>query len=265
MFYLTKYTDIYYICNQTAIPMKRLIYVLLLIFLTTSATWAQQEKESVQKTNKMKVEIWSDIVCPFCYIGKRHFESALKSFSNADDIEIVWKSYQLDPETPKQQTKQNVYEYLATRKGISVEQSKSMHDNVVKMAFSTGLNYNFDKAIVANSYDAHRLIQLAKSKNFGDAAEESLFKAYFIEGKDIANHEMLINLGKEIGLDASSIKTMLESNQFSDEVERDSYEAVQIGVSGVPFFVIDGRYAISGAQPVPVFLQTLQKAFENRK
>jgi len=245
--------------------MNRLIKVLLLVFFTSAAAMAQHDKESVQKTNKMKVEIWSDIVCPFCYIGKRHFESALKSFSNADDIEIVWKSYQLDPETPKQQTKQNVYEYLANRKGISVEQSKAMHDNVVKMAFSAGLNYNFDKAIVANSYDAHRLIQLAKSKNLGDAAEESLFKAYFIEGKDIANHEMLINLGKEIGLEASSIKTMLESNQFSDEVERDSYEAVQIGVSGVPFFVIDSRYAVSGAQPVPVFLQTLQKAFESRK
>jgi outer membrane protein OmpA-like peptidoglycan-associated protein len=126
--------------------MNRLIKVLLLVFFTSAAAMAQHNKESVQKTNKMKVEIWSDIVCPFCYIGKRHFESALKSFSNADDIEIVWKSYQLDPETPKQQTKQNVYEYLANRKGISVEQSKAMHDNVVKMAFSAGLNYDFDKA-----------------------------------------------------------------------------------------------------------------------
>lgn len=243
---------------------KLAISFFLLIF--SANCYAQETKEKPNNRSKMKVEIWSDIVCPFCYIGKRHFESALKSFENADDIEIIWKSYQLDPDMPKKQlSKQNVYEYLAARKGISTEQSKSLHDNVVKMASNAGLNYNFDKAVVANSYDAHRLIQLAKTKNLGDAAEEILFQAYFIEGKDIADHETLIILGKQIGLEASAIKSMLQSDQFSDEVDGDAYEAVQAGVGGVPFFVIDGRFAVSGAQPSSVFLRTLQKAFDNRK
>jgi protein disulfide-isomerase len=238
-------------------------FLLILWFATISN--AQIPKENAIKSKKMKVEIWSDIVCPFCYIGKRHFESALKSFENANDVEIIWRSYQLDPEMPKQTNKQNVYEYLASRKGISVEQSKAMHDNVVKMASNTGLNYNFDKAVVANSYDAHRLIQLAKSKNLGDAAEESLFKAYFINGKDIADHNTLISLGREIGLEENLVKAMLESDQFSDEVDSEMYDATQVGVTGVPFFVFDDRFAVSGAQPVSVFLQTLQKAYKSQK
>jgi predicted DsbA family dithiol-disulfide isomerase len=243
-----------------------ILRVFFLFFLGISTNCiAQHSKENLTKSNKMKVEIWSDIVCPFCYIGKRHFEAALKSFENTADIEIVWKSYQLDPEMPKQPIKQNVYEYLASRKGISVDQSKAMHDNVVNMASNAGLNYNFDKAVVANSFDAHRLIQLAKTLNLGDQAEELLFKAYFIEGKDIADHTILMNLGKEIGIDEEKLKTMLQSDEFSNRVETDIYEAAQVGVSGVPFFVIDNRFAISGAQPVSVFLQTLQKAYLSKK
>ena len=240
------------------------VFFLLLLGISSNCI-AQNSKENLTKSNKMKVEIWSDIVCPFCYIGKRHFEAALKSFENAEDVEIVWKSFQLDPEMPKQQSKQNVYEYLASRKGISVEQSKAMHDNVVKMASNAGLNYDFDKAIVANSFDAHRLIQLAKNQNLGDAAEERLFKAYFIEGKDIADQGTLVNLGKEIGLEESKLKSMLQSDEFSNEVEKDIYESAQVGVTGVPFFVIDERFAVSGAQPVSVFLQTLQKAYKTKK
>jgi protein disulfide-isomerase len=133
------------------------------------------------------------------------------------------------------------------------------------MASDAGLDYNFDKTVVASSFDGHRLIQLAKSKGLGDAAKESLFKAYFIEGKDIAEYETLLNLGKAIGLDESAIKAMLESNQFSNEVKRDIQQSVQIGIGGVPYFLIDGRYAVSGAQPVSVFLQTLQKAYKSKK
>jgi len=239
-------------------------FVFLIIFSVYSK--AQDTKEKANNSQKMKVEIWSDIVCPFCYIGKRNFETALKSFENAANVEIIWKSYQLDPDMPKKQTsKQNVYEYLAARKGISTEQSKALHDNVVKMAAEAGLNYNFDKAVVASSYDGHRLIQLAKSKGLGNAAEESLFKAYFIDGKDIADSQTLIALGKEIGLEEQAVKTMLESDQFSKELKRDVHESVQLGLGGVPYFLIDGRYAVSGAQPVSVFLQTLQKANKGKK
>jgi len=240
----------------------------LLFFLTVLGANCQAQKsiENSKQSEKMKVEIWSDIVCPFCYIGKRNFESALKSFENAANVEIVWKSYQLDPEMPKKQfTKQNVYEYLAARKGISTEQSKALHDNVVKMASAAGLNYNFDKAVVASSYDGHRLIQMAKSKGLADAAEESLFIAYFIDGKDIADPETLTIIGKEIGLDEQSVKVMLASDQFSNEVKRDIQQSVQLGLGAVPYFLIDGRYAVSGAQPPSVFLQKLQSAQKDKK
>jgi protein disulfide-isomerase len=227
---------------------------------------AQGTKEiaTSQNSNKMKIEIWSDIVCPFCYIGKRHFESALKSFAHADEIEIEWKSYQLDPEMPKQTKKQNVYEYLAERKGISVENSKALHDNVKNMAKVAGLNYHFDKAVVANSFDAHRLIQLAKTKGLGDAAEEALFYAYFCAGKDIADKESLLAIGKEIGLEENAVKDMLNSDQFSEQVDQDIYESQQVGLGGVPHFVIDDRFSISGAQPVSVFLNALEKAYQTR-
>jgi protein disulfide-isomerase len=246
--------------------MLRKLTILLFLLIFSVNCDAQETKEKPNNSPKMKVEIWSDIVCPFCYIGKRNFEMALKSFEYAADVEIIWKSYQLDPEMPKKQpSKQNVYEYLAVRKGISTEQSKALHDNVVKMANAAGLNYNFDKTVVASSYDGHRLIQMAKTKNLGDAAEESLFKTYFIDGKDIAEHETLLNLGKEIGLDETAIKAMLESNQFDNEIKRDIHQSVQLGIGGVPYFIIDGRFAVSGAQPVSVFLQTLQKAYKDKR
>jgi predicted DsbA family dithiol-disulfide isomerase len=211
--------------------------------------------------NKMKVEIWSDIMCPFCYIGKRHFEEALKQFPEADKIEIEWHSFQLDPGLPKPASDQNVYEYLAQRKGMSVEQSKAMHKNVEQMALAAGLNYNFDKTVVANSFDAHRLIQFAKTKNKGDEAEERLFKAYFTEGKNMCDTNTLLQLAKDIDLDETETKTVLNSEAFSKEVDDDISEASQIGVTGVPFFVFDRKYAVSGAQPSASFVNVLQKSF----
>ena len=245
---------------------KNIIYPALLLLILSSGVIAQENNEGTNSTKikKMKVEIWSDIVCPFCYIGKRHFESALKSFAHADEIEIEWKSYQLDPEMPKQTKQQNVYEYLAERKGISVENSKALHDNVVKMAKSAGLDYHFEKAVVANSFDAHRLIQLAKTKGLGDAAEEALFYAYFCAGKDIADKETLLAIGKEIGLEENTVKDLLNTDLFSDQVNQDVYESQQVGLGGVPHFVIDNRFSISGAQPVSVFLNALEKAYQTK-
>jgi len=216
---------------------------------------------SINKPTKMKVEIWSDIMCPFCYIGKRHFEAALAKFADAENIELEWKSFQLDPTLPKPASKLNTYEYLAQRKGMSTEQSKAMHRQVMQMAKDVGLDYNFDKAVVSNSFDAHRLIQFAKTKGLGDAAEERFFKAYFIEGKDMCDATILLQLGKEIGLDEAELKTVLGSDKFSDEVKRDIFEATQVGASGVPFFVFNNKYAVSGAQPISVFLNTLEKSF----
>jgi predicted DsbA family dithiol-disulfide isomerase len=206
----------------------------------------------------MKIEIWSDIMCPFCYIGKRQLETALAVFPN-NDFEIEWKSFQLDP-TITSQPDTNVYTFLAERKGISVEQSKEMHKGVVERAKSVGLEYNFDKAVISNSLNAHRIIQLAKNKNIGDRMEEIFFKAYFTDGKDLNNGPTLIQLGIEAGLEENAIREVLESDDlFLKEVQSDIKEAGEIGVQGVPFFVFDRKYAVSGAQPVETFVKTIEE------
>jgi predicted DsbA family dithiol-disulfide isomerase len=213
-------------------------------------------------STKMKVEVWSDIMCPFCYIGKRHYEAALKQFADSNRIEIEWKSFQLDPTIPKNpENKNNVYKYLADRKGMSEAQSLKMHDNVVEMAKQVGLNYNFDNAVIANSFDAHKMIQLAKTKGLGDEAEERLFRAYFIEGMDFGDIPTLVKIGQEIGLEASEIDAALLSDDFAYKVKSDVAEAAQLGIQGVPFFVFNRKYAISGAQPTESFLETMQKSF----
>ncbi|HSC37193.1 MAG TPA: DsbA family oxidoreductase [Chitinophagaceae bacterium] len=208
----------------------------------------------------MKIEIWSDIMCPFCYIGKRRLESALEQFPHAKDIELEWHSFQLDPAIEAGHGK-NLYQYLSERKGIPYQQAVSMHVQLTQTAKEAGLTYNFDDAKVANSYDAHRLIQLAKTQGLGDAAEERLFRAYFTEGRDFSDHDTLVALGKEIGLDEAAVNAMLDSNAYSEEVNRDIAEAETIGIRGVPFFVFDRKYAVSGAQPAATFLGALNTSF----
>ncbi|MBN8692365.1 MAG: DsbA family oxidoreductase [Bacteroidetes bacterium] len=211
-------------------------------------------------TAKVKVEIWSDIMCPFCYIGKRHFEEALKQLENNKDIEVIWHSFQLDPDLPKPARKLNVYQYLAERKGISYENSVSMHENVVQMAKNAGLDYHFEKAVVANSFDAHRLIQFAKTKGLGDEAEERLFKAYFTEGKNMCDAATLLQLAKEIGLDEKEANAVINSDAYAAEVKKDIEEAYKIGVTGVPFFVFNRKYVVSGAQPSSTFYGALKNS-----
>ena len=202
-------------------------------------------------------------MCPFCYIGKRNFEMALKKFEYGDRVEIEWRSFQLDPSIPiKNEKKVNVYQYLAESKGMSYEYSKKLHEKLIQTAKNAGLEYNFDQAVVANSFDAHKTIQLAKTKGLGDAAEERLFHAYFTEGRDFGDTDTLVSLGKDIGLQEDEIRNALESDEYSYKVEQDIQEANDIGVGGVPFFVFNRKYAISGAQPAEYFLHTLQKSFE---
>lgn len=212
---------------------------------------------------KMKVEVWSDIMCPFCYIGKRNYESALKQFGERDQVEIEWHSFQLDPSIPKNITRKgNVYQYLADKKGMSYAESVKLHESLIKTAKKAGLEYNFDKSVVANSFDAHRLIQLAKTKGLGDQAEEHLFRAYFTEGKDFGDHETLITIGTDIGLPEDEIRKALNSEAYSEKVKEDIQEAAALGVGGVPFFVFDRKYAVSGAQPPEHFLQALKQSFD---
>ncbi len=241
---------------------------LLTLLFSGSCTYSQtEEKQQVQKINtlttkKMKVEIWSDVMCPFCYIGKRKFESALADFKYKDNIEVEWKSFQLNPNLKTDPSK-NTVQHLAETKGWTMDYTRNTVKYVSEMAKGVGLNYDFDKAVVANSFDAHRFIQYAKTRGKGDAAEERLFKAYFTEGKNTADHATLIQLGTEIGLDAADVKKVLESSDFATEVNIDIRQAEQIGVSGVPFFVLDRKYAVSGAQDPNVFLSSLEKAWED--
>jgi len=208
----------------------------------------------------MKVEIWSDVMCPFCYIGKRRFENALSHFPNKDEIEIEWKSFQLDPNM-KTAPGVRIDQYLAKKKGWDLDYARQVNDQVTQMAAIDGLTYNFEKAVIANSFNAHRFSHFAKTHGLGHEAEEQLFKAYFTDGKNIDDVQTLIALGMEIGLDANGTKTVLESNAFADEVKQDIAEAQNIGIQGVPFFVMNNKYAISGAQALPVFKETLEKAF----
>lgn len=212
----------------------------------------------------MKVEIWSDIMCPFCYIGKRRFEAALEKFPGKDNITVEWKSFQLNPALQSQPGK-DVYDYVAEIKGQSREWALTVHEQMTGTAKEVGLTYNFDKAVIANSFDAHRLIQLAKKHQLGDAAEERLFYAYFTEGKDMSNHETLLELGAEIGLDKAEITAVLQSGDLAAAVNKDVDEARQLGIRGVPFFVLDRKYGVSGAQPVDAFTQALDQAFTEWK
>ncbi|MGZ3872619.1 MAG: DsbA family oxidoreductase [Mucilaginibacter sp.] len=208
----------------------------------------------------MKVEIWSDVMCPFCYIGKRRFEEALQHFEHKDEIEIEWKSFQLNPDVVTDPDI-TIDEYLADKKGWTIDHARQMNAHVTQMAAEAGLTYNMDRAIVANSFKAHRFSHLAKKHGLGIEAEEKLFKAYFTDSKNIDDDQTLMAIGKEIGLDPEAVKQTLESDAYANDVKHDVAVAQQLGIQGVPFFVLNNKYGISGAQAVPVFEQTLDKAF----
>lgn len=206
----------------------------------------------------MKIEIWSDYVCPFCYIGKRRLEEALASTSLADKAEIVFKAYQLDPNTPID-TKAFMLEGLAEKYNVSPAEAKNMMANISEQAKTVGLNYNVDDMKVANTFNAHRLAKLAESEGKGEAVSERLMQGSFIKGEALGNEATLLAIAEEEGISKDRVKEMLASNEFSDEVRSDIAEASQIGVQGVPFFVINRKYAISGAQPVEAFAEALKK------
>jgi predicted DsbA family dithiol-disulfide isomerase len=212
----------------------------------------------------MKIEIWSDVMCPFCYIGKRHLEEALTELPFKDDIVIDWKSYQLNP-AYKNQNGESLYDYLSTNKGISLAQAKQMTQQVSEMASHVGLKLDFETSIPANSFNAHRLIHFAASKGKQDLAEEELFKAHFEQAKNIDDVDTLLEVAVALNLDREETKSVLESNEFEEEVRYDIYESQQLGIRGVPFFVMDRKYALSGAQPVDAFKQAITQSYEEWK
>jgi predicted DsbA family dithiol-disulfide isomerase len=211
----------------------------------------------------MKIEIWSDVVCPFCYIGKRRFENALAGFAHKDEVEVTWKSFELNPDA-KPTPGKDIHDYLATNKGQTREWAKEMAGHVTQMAAELGLKYDMDRVVVANTFDAHRLIHFAAQHGLQEKAEERLFAAYFTEGKNIGDHETLAKLGAEIGLKENEVRDMLLSDSFENDVRRDEEEAMKVGVRGVPFFVFDRKFAVSGAQASETFLQVLERAWKER-
>lgn len=215
----------------------------------------------MKQENKMTVEIWSDVMCPFCYIGKRRFEKALANFKHKDAIQVVWKSFQLNPNMVTNPSI-SATQHLATSKGWTLEQTKEMQSHVTNMAADAGLQFNFDKAVVANSFNAHRLLQFAKTKKLGDALKEILLRSYFVEGKNTDDNVVLLEIGVAAGLDKNDVENILkDKNAFAEAVQNDVAEAQQLGISGVPFFVIDRKYGISGAQESATFGQALEKSF----
>lgn len=246
------------------------LLVLLIGYLSACGQIDHQLNENIgtedtaMVSKKMKVEIWSDVMCPFCYIGKRKFEAALAQFPNKDRVELIWKSFQLAPDL-KTQPDKNIHQFLAEHKGMSLEQAKSMNDHVTDLAKQVGLVYDFDRSIVANSFNAHRFSHFAKQYGKQNEAKELLFRSYFTDGKNIDDQLTLIQLAEEVGLDTTALKTALENGSYADEVKADIHEAQQVGVRGVPFFLFDRKFAVSGAQEISVFAKTLNKAFDEWK
>jgi predicted DsbA family dithiol-disulfide isomerase len=209
----------------------------------------------------MKVEIWSDVACPWCYIGKRRFEKALDAFEYADDVEVVWRSFQLNPYHPKG-VRERHGDSLAAKMGVSMEQVREMNARVTALAAEEGLDYHFERYVVVNTFDAHRLSHLAKASGLGPAMHERLFRAQLVDGDVLDEPDTLVRLGVEIGLPTASVRSMLDSDDYSSDVAADIAEARALGANGVPFFVIDRRFGISGAQPSELFLGALERARE---
>jgi predicted DsbA family dithiol-disulfide isomerase len=207
----------------------------------------------------VKVEIWSDVVCPWCYIGKRRFEHALERFDGAADVEIVWRSFQLNPTHPKG-LREAHDESLARKLGASVDQVHELNERVVSLAAAEGLEYHFETYVTINTFDAHRVTHLAKSLGLGLPIHERLLRAQLVEGEVLDDPDTLVRLAAEVGVPEAETRRVLESDAYAAEVEADIAEAHAIGVNGVPFFVIDRRYGISGAQPADLFLQALETA-----
>lgn len=209
----------------------------------------------------MKIEIWSDVACPWCFIGKRRFEAALAAFPHRDYVDVTWRSYQLDPTLPEHYDGTEL-EYLSSRKGIPAEQVSAMFGHVAGQAKAEGLNYRFDSVVVANSFTAHRLIHLAAAHGKQDAAKERLLSDHFEHGKDIGSRQYLASLGVELGIDPGAVDELFTTDKYADAVRFDFEEGRSLGISGVPFFVIDRKYGLSGAQPVGTFTAALNQAWQ---
>lgn len=210
---------------------------------------------------RLNIDIWSDIACPWCYIGKRRFETALNALPFAEKVDVTWHSYQLDPSLPEHYEGSEV-DYLSKAKGMDPGQVRQMVGHVTEQAAAEGLAYDFDGLKVANSFTAHRLLHLAKDHGKGDDVKEALLAAHFVQGRNTGDAATLKEIGVAAGLPADEVDAVLASDRYADAVREDIEKARSMGISGVPFFVLDGKYGISGAQPAEVFEQAMTQVWE---
>ena len=208
----------------------------------------------------MKVEIWSDVVCPWCYVGKRQFEAALTKFDHADQVSVEWRSFELDPNAPRVDDVP-MKQILQRKYGMTEEQADQANRRMTDLAAGLGLEYHLDRVQRGNTFDAHRLIHLAAEHGGGDAMKERLLAAYFTEGRPVGDIDTLAELAAEVGLDAGEVAATLHSDRYAADVRDDEAMASALGASGVPFFVIDGTYGVSGAQGAEVILQAMERAW----
>lgn len=213
----------------------------------------------------MKVEVWTDIMCPYCYIGKIHYEKALQQFEHANDVELEWKAFQLNPELPGNGKGYAVTEYLTQMAGLSEEQMNQMFKSVKQLAEEAGVTSNLPNAIAANTRDAHRLIKLAATKGVDSEVLRNISKAYFEDGNDYSDREFLVSVGVEAGLNKQEILTMFDSEDYLYEINQDIQEMANLGFDTVPTFLMDRRQAIIGSEPVDLFLKVLRKAHNDWK
>ena len=212
----------------------------------------------------MKIDIWSDYACPYCYIGERQLEKALESFSDKENIDISYKSFELDPNASYEVTT-NTKDRVAKKYGYTSEQAQQMIDNVTRYAKSVGLDYNYDTVRYTNTFDAHRIAKYAETKGKGLEMTENLFYAYFIENKEMSDHKALTDIAIELGLDKLEVEDVLKNNKFSEDVRRDEHEASILGIHAVPFFLINEKYSLSGAQPPEAFERVIEKVLQEEK
>jgi predicted DsbA family dithiol-disulfide isomerase len=212
----------------------------------------------------VRIEIWSDVVCPWCYIGKRRLETALAGFPHRDEVEVVWRSFQLDPSTPREVTNERVADRLASKYGMSADEARQMQARVTALAAEEGMHWRHDESPVANTIDAHRLIHLAEQQGgtkLQGELKEALLNAYFAEARNVGDPSVLRDVAVGVGLDPARVDEVLASNEFEDAVQADIQQAAAFGATGVPFFVVDRKFGVSGAQPTELFTQVLERAW----
>jgi predicted DsbA family dithiol-disulfide isomerase len=211
----------------------------------------------------VQIEIWSDIACPWCYVGKRRFEAALAGFEHRDEVEVMWRAFELDPAAPAER-EGDLAERLAEKYGASVEQMRASQAQLTQVAAADGLDFHFDAVRSGNTFDAHRLVHLGAAHGLQDAVEERLMRAYQSEGELMSDPAALERLGVDAGLPAGAVRALLAGDDFADAVRDDERIAAALGISAVPFFVADRRFGVSGAQSPEVLGQFLRQAWEAR-